>query len=1330
MNENKTNDSGLIKPQLAFVNRGLFSDHFIQEHLPAWKEWGVDAELTPFHSKLKALFVAKKPFLADMNEAQTEDEFVKPVLDLLGYGDSYIVQASTKLGKQTSRPDYALFPDQATKDKAYTKIKDNDYTQCIGIADAKYWERELDLAKSSERDTFTNLNPSFQIAGYLTGTKQNWGILTNGRLWRLYSTKSHLPLGNYYQVDLVQLLEEAPAETLKYFYVFFRKEALLRVDGKSFLDRVLEGSEEYAVELEADIKDRAYDVVELLCRGFAAGFASEKVNDATLRSIYDNSLTLLYRLLFVFYAEARELLPLTANASYRDNYSLRRLTHIIDDIIKKDYELSSGSTQYYHQLNTLFNLIDKGDSKLGVPEYNGGLFDPEEHPFLETHSIPDSHLVKAIHQLARITDKKLKREVAVDYNTLSERHLGSIYEGLLEFRPQIAPHDLVVIKEKGSTKYAPASKQPGKKIAYHKGELYLVNDKGERKASGSYYTPEYIVNYIVENTLDPLTKEAQAKVNALKPEIDKEIRKWQKLKEQKKGQEPIEKYTRAISKEREKLFGPYLSLKVLDPAMGSGHFLARATDFLAEKIAKDPNIESPLELTEESELTYYRRRVVESCIYGVDFNPLAVELAKLTLWLTTMAKSKPLSFLNHHLRAGNSLIGARIADLDEIPKAKGKKKSIDLTRAPVQLGLFQAVFNQKLYDLLQNRALIAKLPTETLEDVHDKQKWEKAFEHNVERFLTLANVWTSTFFGNEVAWDSYNTLIEKLQIPDSEWEKLVQKKYVQKALESSKEKRFFHWELEFPEVFYDEQGGRKDDGGFDAVIGNPPYVDSENMVINLPEERAYISSRFLTAKGNWDLYVPFWELAVGQLNNQGNASLITPNKWVSIGYGKALRESVWQYVYRIGDFSAIRVFEDSGIFSVVTFMCKHKKKKVEVEVFGEGYSLLSQQTIPQTMLEDCQKWGMVFSYYLSLLQKIWITSQKLSNIATAEEAFTVSEAYELQPLVHESEHSTQDHFKLVVTGTIDRYESLWGIEITTYLKNGYIHPVIDKNKLLTEFSKRYQQANSEKLVISGIRHFECFFDADKSILAGKSTVIVRDFHDKYNGRALMTLLNSKLMKFYIRESYGALAMDEGINFTAPLISELPIRIVNFTTPTKERKQLLDQFKKLYQNYLKSKDLDKILAFTAGLLPVKEDSTPDTEQEHSNVVHDLLALLAEEMTRFNKEKQDKIKGFLTWLENEIIKGSIDDQKNKTKIKNFHEGTVEELIDVLKKNKVIEDPYPSSKWNTLNAEFSAAVSEITPLKARINATDKLIDQIVYKLYNLSPDEIAIVEEKAVA
>ena len=358
--------------------------------------------------------------------------------------------------------------------------------------------------------------------------------------------------------------------------------------------------------------------MEFLCRGFAAGFSHDELTETTLKNIYDNSLTLLYRLLFVFYAEARELLPLKSNQSYRDKYSGHKLTQEIDETLAKGYQLSSKSAIYYTRIDNVFKLIDGGDLDLGVPEYNGGLFNPDEHPFLEQHAIADSYLVQAIHQLARIPDKKLGYEVSVDYNTLSERHLGNIYEGLLEFKPQIAPNDLVTIKDKGSIKYAPAEKFPDKKIAYKKGELYLVNDKGERKASGSYYTAEYIVNYIVENTLDTLINEAHIKVKALIPEVNKTISKWEKLKGQKQGLEPTDKYDLAIDGERERLLEPYLSLTILDPAMGSGHFLPRATDYLAEAIATDPDIKPPSKINEDSELTYYRRRVVESCIYGVD----------------------------------------------------------------------------------------------------------------------------------------------------------------------------------------------------------------------------------------------------------------------------------------------------------------------------------------------------------------------------------------------------------------------------------------------------------------------------------------------------------------------------------------------------------------------------------------------------------------------------------------------------------------------------------------------------------------------------------------
>ena len=1325
------------QPSPSFLNRGLFSDHFLKARLPQWKEWQSDGELAIFRKQLLSLYKSTKPILPLLNEPQTEKEFVQPVLDLLGYANSYIVQAPTQVGEHTNRPDYALFPDQTTKNKAYEKLKNNDYTLCIGVADAKYWERELDLATSSSRDTFTNQNPSFQIASYLTGTRQTWGILTNGRVWRLYCAKSHLPLGNYYQVDLVQLLEEAPEENLKYLYLFFRKAALIQVDGKSFLDCVLEDSNQYAVELEADIKERAYDVVEILCRGFAAGFSHDQLTEQALKTIYDNSLTLLYRLLFVFYAEARELLPSTSNQSYREKYSIHKLTQEIDEALAKGYQLSSKSTIYYQRISSLSKLINEGDRDLGVPEYNGGLFDPEEHPFLEKYAIADAFLVQAIHQLSRIPDKKLGREVAVDYNTLSERHLGSIYEGLLEFKPRIAHSDLVTIKDKGSIKYAPADKYPDKKVAYKKDELYLANDKGERKASGSYYTPEYIVNYIVENTLDPLTQEAHEKVKALKPEVDKAIAKSEKLKEQKQGLEPTDKYDLKIAEERERLFEPYLSLKVLDPAMGSGHFLARATDFLAEAIATDPYIKPPLKIGEDSELTYYRRRVVESCIYGVDLNSLAVELAKLTLWLGTMAKSKPLSFLNHHLRIGDSLIGARVADLDEIPKAKAKKgKSIDLSRAPVQLGLFQEAFNKKLYDLLQNRALMAQLPTETLEDVHNKEKWERDFEHNMMRFRTLADLWVSTYFGNSVAWDEYNTLIENLQSPDPDWEKLLRKKSVQRATEMREERRFFHWELEFPEVFYDAKGSRKAYPGFDAAIGNPPYVDSEEMARSHAELRQYCSTRWKAASGNWDLFVVFVELGLALCRSGGYSSLIVPNKLLGAEYSasiQSLLKSNQPISFR--DYSSVKVF-DTDVYPIVYVV--REKKGTPKDILLLSKMVTSELGSPTVAFEKHVKlkvldslpegyWWPIFSDNIGIISKAVEVSKTLADYSNVMGAATVSESYKIAEFLIslEKELSGDEYFVFVNTGTIDRYESLWAMGPTQYIKETYRKPVVSRKVLSHEMPTRYEQARVPKLILAGmVKTLEGIYDADGLILAGKSTVVVVDASLSF--LYLLSLINSKLMTLLCKEIYGSLALSGGfLALGPPQAEKLPVRAINFTTPEKERRQLLENGKGLYQEYLASHDWGKALAFVGECLPQKADGTPDVEQEKSDVVHDLLAFLAEEMTRLNKEKQSRIKAFLSWLEKEILKGSVEDQKNKTRIKDFHNNTFEDLLDVLKKNKVLKDPCPSDVRDTIASEFSSAVKALTPLKARIEATDDLIDQIVYRLYGLSDAEIAIME-----
>ena len=292
----------------------------------------------------------------------------------------------------------------------------------------------------------------------------------------------------------------------------------------------------------------------------------------------------------------------------------------------------------------------------------------------------------------------------------------------------------------------------------------------------------------------------------------------EELKEKIKGVRGTSKefHEKELKKAEGSLIDEILSLKVIDPAIGSGHFLVEATDFLARELLKVLSGE-PLEVhskemviresaepyglkeTEEEDIRWARREVVERCIFGVDLNPMAVELAKLSLWLYTVAKNRPLNFLDHHLRCGNSLIGAKIDDLASLPDIKKKKREA----TSVQLGLFESIFREKVNILLGAFAQIEKLPSDTVEDIRRKEKLYQEFRKIVSRFQDVADVWTSIYFGNDLNFGNYQRLQNKLRSTEEEWEKLTHEPWVKKSKEVASEKQFFHWELEFPEVFFE-----------------------------------------------------------------------------------------------------------------------------------------------------------------------------------------------------------------------------------------------------------------------------------------------------------------------------------------------------------------------------------------------------------------------------------------------------------------------------------------------------------------------------------------------
>ena len=261
--------------------------------------------------------------------------------------------------------------------------------------------------------------------------------------------------------------------------------------------------------------------------------------------------------------------------------------------------------------------------------------------------------------------------------------------------------------------------------------------------------------------------------------------------------------------------------------MGSGHFLVEATTALADHIVAHPTTHRLHEKSkDEEELAYWRRRVVEACIYGVDLNPLAVELAKLSLWLTCIASDQPLNFLDHHLRCGNSLIGARLDQLGSLPEKKGKRGA---TAKQIALN-FGPDFKCAVTETIERINQIEQETSSDLSKVKDKERrWADDILPRLSTYKQVADLWTDTFFGNELDEETYVSRTKGiLSVAPAGGQLSGGKKGNGGHRPTAKRpslhpRRFFHWELEFPDVFFQDDGSPKANPGFDAVIGNPPW---------------------------------------------------------------------------------------------------------------------------------------------------------------------------------------------------------------------------------------------------------------------------------------------------------------------------------------------------------------------------------------------------------------------------------------------------------------------------------------------------------------------------
>lgn len=642
-----------------------------------------------------------------------------------------------------------------------------------------------------------------------------WAVLSNGRILRLLRDYHHTFSKGYVQFDLESIFETRN-------YADFR--ALYRLAHASRFQPVeKEGEEEPQIPLEdfhqtaratgvkvgEDLRPQVRGAIEHLGNGFLQGDPEliERLQgdpDAA-RDFYSEILRVVYRILFLLFAEQRGLVP-DAGADrkdlYWDEYSLSALRERAEGGVPD----RDDHTDLWHSLTVTFQMVREGAEALGVFGYDGELFDTSSEEYLEDRACDNARLLRAIRSLTLIEREGALQRIS--YVDLGVEELGSVYESLLDFTPRVTEEQEEVEGEE-----IPAN-------------VFFLDPRGlERKQSGSYYTPDSLVNELIKSALLPVMRDRLQ--DAGLPVVEEDD-----LGEVTTGL--LQQYAHLSEDEREAGEEALLSMDVCDPAAGSGHFLVKANDVMGAEVAR---LRSGDEYPTERAVREAKRDVLARCIYAVDLNPMAVELCKVSLWINASVQDRPLSFLDHHIKCGNSLIGAtpelleegvpyeafdlgRPGDDRELAKAFRKQNRQERKESKEGQGVQMGAFTSAVTTQPQVEYEVDGFEQVAQESPQEAREVYAEYEADPERRKAKleADTYTAAFFwpmpeGTEWA-PTYGELF-RLQREGPSAIPEEQRKCIEKMAEDY---NFFHWHLEFPEVFGDDGNG-----GFDVVLGNPPW---------------------------------------------------------------------------------------------------------------------------------------------------------------------------------------------------------------------------------------------------------------------------------------------------------------------------------------------------------------------------------------------------------------------------------------------------------------------------------------------------------------------------
>jgi hypothetical protein len=623
-------------------------------------------------------------------------------------------------------------------------------------------------------------------------------IGSSGDTLRLYTTNPDAGFGSrgrtdtYVEVNTNLLADDKAA----YLWLLFSANAL-RDEGT--LHDIMERSKDYAADLGARLRERIYDdVVPDLAEAIARARDLDDPTKDDLDETYRMALVLLYRLLFIAYTEDEEFLPRRRNARYDQN-SLKRKARDLHEFIQDDGEFDENFYDHWDDVMHLSRAIHHGHDELGLPAYDGRLLSEDPEVSKAGARLADIRLDNAefgpVLVSLLIDETEDGYEGPVDFRNIGVREFGVIYEGLLESELSLADQPLTVDSE---GRYEPINTdgqqtfdEDDEDVIVQEGQVYLHGQSGERKATGTYYTKTRFVEHLLDHSLEPA--------------LDDHIERIDRLREEEGENAAAD---------------AFFDLRVADIAMGSGHFLVGAVDRIESRLYSYltenplPPVEDELDNLENAALDAFadeeyappvergqllRRQVARRCIYGVDLNPLATELARLSIWVHTFVPGLPLTFLDYNLVSGDSLAG--IGTLDEVTDILEIEQS--------SLGMFAG--GQSVMDEIRDAiSRLGNFADASAEQVQEARETRAEIEEKLEKVRARFDILAASRIDDDIDTDPVSdTSID-----------ITENQSYQRAQEVIKSNDPLHFPAAFPEVFDGEASG------FDVIIGNPPWGKS------------------------------------------------------------------------------------------------------------------------------------------------------------------------------------------------------------------------------------------------------------------------------------------------------------------------------------------------------------------------------------------------------------------------------------------------------------------------------------------------------------------------